>query len=141
MELYKIHSFNQVLLKDGKAGVKYNRATESSFSEFEIFKLLIVILNQNFRGDPLSLLFQLSLFFPSKLMRYLRNVKYAILNAQAALHHSCRPSFVTKDRTVKCDNDKNGLHSGFYIANQRIVLLGRLNTKIHFGTKSPNQVI
>lgn len=89
----------------------------------------------------LSLLFQLSLFFPSKLMRYLRNVKYAILNAQAALHHSCRPSFVTKDRTVKCDNDKNGLHSGFYIANQRIVLLGKLNTKIHFGTKSPNQVI
>ena len=140
MELCKIHSFNQVLLKDGKARVKYNRATESSLSEFEIFKLLIVRLNQNFRGEPLSLLFQLSLFFPSKLMRYLRNVKYAILNAQAALHHSCRPSFVTKDRTVKCDNDKNGprLHSGFYIANQRIVLLGRLNTKIHFGTKSPN---
>lgn len=140
MELYKIHSFNQVLLKDGKAGVKYNRATESSLSEFEIFKLLFVILNQNFRGEPLSLLFQLSLFFPSKLMRYLRNVNYAILNAQAALHHSCRPSFVTKDGTVKCDNDKNGprLHSSFYIANQRIVSLGRLNTKIHFGTKSPN---
>ena len=73
-------------------------------------------------------------------MRYLGNVKYAILNAQAALHHSCRPRFGMKDGTVKCDNDKYGprLHSGFYIANQRIVLLRRLNTKIHFSAKAPN---